>query len=70
MHGKHVESLYATLPEWGQTAALNLYGLRNRDRLSRWNQILARLSQTERSQRVLRGHSQRSHIKGKRVRAG
>jgi phenylacetate-CoA ligase len=53
MHAKRVESLYATLPEWGQTAALNLYGLRNRDRLRRWNQILARLSETEHLPREL-----------------
>lgn len=41
------ESSYEKLPMWGQTAALNAYGLRNRYRMRRWNRILAELSPTE-----------------------
>jgi phenylacetate-CoA ligase len=44
---KRLESLYGALPEWGQTLALNAYGLRNRERLRRWNRTLACLSGTE-----------------------
>ena len=40
--------IYGQAPHWAQTAALNLYGIRNRFRQGAWERILYRLEGTER----------------------